>query len=458
MGDEAFFRALKHYLEANRLQNVVSADLAKAVEESSGTNVDQFFDQWIYGAGAPRFTVRSSYDEEGKKVSLSVKQTQKVEGHVGLFRVPVVVSITTASGETLFPIEVSKADETFTFSVDGPPLIVLFDKGDKILKSVDFQKTSEEWIRQLRTATDVPDRADAAFALGNLRDNEAAANALGEAAQRDKFWGVREEALRALGRINSPPARKQVLAALSNDQPWVRVVAVEQLGKYHGDEEVAKRLQNIYKDDKAYSVRGAALQSLALDKAPNAEPTLEKALTISSPDDVLRSAALRAMGSLGDNSVVPALLEWSSPGKPSRLRSIAIGSLGRADLKNHDITARLISYLNESSFDIRFASIFALGRRGDPTAIEPLEAQLKTGQLSIGVPHAVEDLIEQLKGKRAPEKEPSAADQKNGDAAGAATGNNQAVLDRLEHLEQQLTDMNDRLRRIEASLPGSKSD
>ena len=458
MGDEAFFHALKHYLEANRLQNVVSADLAKAIEESSGTNVDQFFDQWIYGAGAPRFTVRSTYDDAGMKISLSVKQTQKVEGHVGLFRVPIEVSVTTSSGEKLFPIEVSKVDETFSFPVDGPPLMVLFDKGDKILKSVDFQKSPEEWIRQLRTAPDVPDRADAAFALGNLRDNEAAANALGEAAQHDKFWGVREEALRSLGRINSSTARKQVLAALSNDQPWVRAVAVDQLGRYHGDEEIAKRLQNIYKDDKAYSVRGAALQSLALDKAPNAEPILEKALTISSPDDVLRKAALRAMGSLADNSVVPALLEWSSPGKPSALRGIAIGSLGRVDLKNHDITTRLISYLNESSFDIRYASIFALGRRGDPTAVEPLEALLKSGQLSIGVPHAMEDLIEQLKGKSTPQNGASSGDQKNGDAASAVSNNNQVVLDRLDHLERQLTDMNDRLRRIEASLPGSKSD
>lgn len=458
MGDEAFFRALKHYLEANRLQNVVSADLAKAIEESSGRNFDQFFDQWIYGAGAPRFTVRSNYDEAGKKVSISVKQTQKVEQYVGLFHVPVEISITTSSGEKVFPIEVSKADETFSFSVDGPPLMVIFDKGDKILKSVDFQKPPEDWIRQLRTAPDVPDRADAAQALGNLRDNEAAANALGDAALHDKFWGVREEALRSLGRISSPQARKQVLAALSNDQPWVRAVAVDQLGKFRGDEEIAKRLQAIYKDDKAYSVRSAALQSLALDKVPNAESFLEKTLTISSPDDVLRSAALRAMGSLGDNSAVPALIEWSSPGKPSALRGVAIGSLGRVDLKNHDITTRLISYLNEPSFDIRYASIFALGRRGDPTAVEPLEALLKTGQLSIGVPHALEDLIEQLKGKAAQQKGPSAADQKNDDAAAAASGNGQAVLDRLEHLEHQLTDMSDRLRRIEASLPGSKSD
>src|ERR1017187_722639 len=160
LGDEAFFRALKHYLEANRLQNVVTADLAKAVEESSGRNVDQFFDQWIYGAGAPRFTVRSTYDDAGMKVSLSVKQSQKVEGRVGLFHASINVSITTSSGEKLFPIEVSKADETVSFPVDGPPLMVLFDKGDKILKSVDFQKPPEEWIRQLRTAPDVPDRAE----------------------------------------------------------------------------------------------------------------------------------------------------------------------------------------------------------------------------------------------------------------------------------------------------------
>jgi aminopeptidase N len=458
LGDDEFFRAIKHYLEANRLQNVVTADLVKAIEESTGTNVDRFFDQWIYGAGAPRFTVRSAYDAAEKKISLTVTQTQKVEGRVGLFRVPVNIGVTTSSGEKLFPVEISKAEETFSFAADGPPLMVLFDKGDKILKSLDFQKTPEEWIRQLQTAADVPDRADAAVALGNIKDNEAVARALGDAARQDKFWGVREEALRALGRINSPVARRQVLAALSNDQPWVRQVAVEQLGHFQNEGDVIKRLQNIYKEDKAYSVRSTALQSLAQDKASGVAGLLEKVLATSSPDDVLRQAALRAMGALGDDSVVPSLVEWSSPGKPSLLRSIAIGALGRVDLKNHDITARLITYLSESSFDIRFASVFALGRRGDPTAIEPLEALLKSAQFSIGVPHSLEGLIDQLKSKNAPGKENSPAGQKSNEPAAAAANTNQVVLDRLDHLEHQITEMNDRLRRIEASLPGSKSD
>jgi len=61
----------------------------------------------------PALHRESDYDTAAKKVSLNVKQTQKVDGHVGLFRVPVDVAITTAGGEKVFPVQVSKADETF---------------------------------------------------------------------------------------------------------------------------------------------------------------------------------------------------------------------------------------------------------------------------------------------------------------------------------------------------------
>jgi hypothetical protein len=146
--------------------------------------------------------------------------------------------------------------------------MVLFDKGDKILKSVDFQKSPEEWIRQLRTAPDVPDRADAAFALGLVRDNDAAANALGEAAQRDKFWGVREEALRSLGRINSPAARKQVLAALSNGSPGC---ASWPSNRWAGSMRMTKKSPNACKNlqgrQSVFRAR-RGLQSLALGQGP----------------------------------------------------------------------------------------------------------------------------------------------------------------------------------------------
>ena len=142
LGDDYFFNGLHHYLEVNRGQNVVTADLQKAIEQQTNINVDQFFHQWIWRAGAPRYEVSYLYDPTAKQLKLDVKQTQKVEGMVGLFDMPVEVEVTTTSGRKIATIDVSRDDETFTLPADSVPLMVLFDKGDKVLKSMDFKKSS----------------------------------------------------------------------------------------------------------------------------------------------------------------------------------------------------------------------------------------------------------------------------------------------------------------------------
>ena len=47
----------------NRGQNVVTADLIKAIEQATSVNVDEFFQQWIYRAGAPKFEVAAKWDD-----------------------------------------------------------------------------------------------------------------------------------------------------------------------------------------------------------------------------------------------------------------------------------------------------------------------------------------------------------------------------------------------------------
>src|SRR6266568_4967849 len=84
LGEDAFYRGLKHYLEVNRGKNVVTADLVKAIEDETHINVDQFFAQWVYGAGAPKFDLSYAYDDAKHQVALKVKQTQKLEGRIGL--------------------------------------------------------------------------------------------------------------------------------------------------------------------------------------------------------------------------------------------------------------------------------------------------------------------------------------------------------------------------------------
>src|SRR5882762_10064726 len=157
-GEEAFYAGLKHYLEVNRGKNAVTADLTRAIEEATHINVDQFFSQWVYGAGAPKFDVSYSYDDAKHKILLKVKQTQKLEGKVGIFRVPVDVEVATVAGAKTYPIIVAKAEEAFELPADSAPVMVLFDKGGHVLKSAEFHKDKKDWIYQAKNSTEVADR------------------------------------------------------------------------------------------------------------------------------------------------------------------------------------------------------------------------------------------------------------------------------------------------------------
>jgi aminopeptidase N len=460
LGEDAFYRGLKHYLEVNRGRNVVTADLARAIEESSHTNVDQFFNQWLYGAGAPKFDLSYSYDETKHHVALAVKQTQKVEGRVGVFRVPVDVEITTASGSKLYPIIVSKAEQIFNLPSDSAPLLVLFDKGGHLLKSAEFHKENREWLYQLKNAADLADRADSAVALGKTKNDEEVVGALGNALRNDKAWGVRATAADALGQLGGAAAAKQLLEALNFvNEPWVRNRIVSALGNFKDDAAVAAKLTSIANDDTSYRARAAALQALGRLKAPDAMATLESAVAGDSPDGYLRNAALRALGPLGDDKAVQLLQQWSVPGKPMDTRTAAIRSLASLQKSNKDITNQIASYLTENHFQIRMASIFALGGRGDATAIPALEALLNSGDLSIEVAPLIKGQIARLK-KPAGAKPNVGGEGEGASGAGGSgsekAGDSAAVLQRLEKLEHMIQEMNERLKSFETRLPPPK--
>ena len=458
IGEDAFYRGIKHYLEANRGKNVVTADLAKAIEETAHANVDQFFGQWLYGAGAPKFDLSYTYDTEKHQVMLAVKQTQTIEGRVGLFRVPVEVEITTASGPKLYNVTVSKDKQTFPLPAEAAPLMVLFDKGGHLLKSAEFHKEKKEWLYQLKNATELADRADAAVVLGTMKNDEEVVAALGETLRSDKAWGVRATAADTLGQLDGSSASKPLLAALdSSDKPWVRSRVVSALGNFKDDAAVAAKLDAIAKQDDSYRARGAALQALGRLKGPKTFETLDAAVVGDSPDGFLRNAALRALGSLGDDKAVPVLLQWSAAGKPIDSRTAAINSLARLQKDNKDITKQIAAYLTEPHFPVRMAAIYALGGRGDASAIPALEALLKSDDLSIEMAPMIKGQVARLKkpadGK--PAANPGAGDADE-DSAESAAGEKLTTEQRLEKLERLLLEMSERLKSMEKRLPSPK--
>jgi aminopeptidase N len=479
LGEDAFNRAIKHYLEVNHGKNVVTADFVKAVEESTNSDVDQFFNQWVYGAGAPKFDVSYGYDNTKHQIVLTVKQMQKVEGHVGIFRVPVDVEITTVAGAHLYPIVVSKQTETFSLPATSEPLMVLFDKGGNILKRSEFHKEKKEWLYQLKNAADFSDRADAAVALRTLKDdaahsdssdskaepkNEDVIAALADSANNDKAWGVRAVAAESLSELGGPLAAKKLIEALNSaKEPWLRARMVAAFGNFKDDKDVLAKLQNVAEQDTSYRARAAAFQALGKLKAPNAFVILNSAIAADSPDDFLRNAALRSLGSLGDEKAVPVLREWVVPGKPMETREAAIFSLARLQKDNKEITMQIASYLPEQHFGVRMAAISALGARGDASAIPALEQLLKSDDLSIEVAPIIKEQIAHLK-RPAKEKRDAHAganaddddDEASVDSNSGGNRNQSVVAERMDKLEHLMQEMNDRLKIIETRLPTEK--
>lgn len=457
LGDEDFFRALRHFLVKYRLQNVVSADLARAIEESTGKNVDLFFNQWVYGAGAPRLAVSYTWDAEAKQVKLSVAQTQRPEGRVGTFTFPVAVDVMTAAGTKSHALQVSKAEDTFSLASNEEPLAVVFDPQNVILKRVDFKKEPADWAHQLQHPS-VTARMDAARALGRVKENAEALAALGRAARGDKFWAVRSEAVRALGQIGGTAVEQHVAAALADENITVRRTAADILGRLKDNPSAVARLAQLYQEEKSWRVREAALDALARHKPEGAFATLRQAIATQSPDDILRNQALRSLGELGKEEAVPLLLEWSAPGKPGDTRNAAIGSLAQLDKKNGEITRTLLTYLAEARRSVRFQfTVFqALLEREDASAVEPMERWLDGGTAGI-LEGFLRPMLAQFKQRTAEQpagSRPAGAEAAAGSAEGGARNDAaiKQILETLQRLERQLAAMSERVKKIEGQV------
>jgi len=107
----------------------------------------------------------------------------------------------------------------------------------------------------------------------------------------------------------------------------------------------------------------------------------------------------------------------------------------------------IAGYLQDSHFPIRRTAVYALGLRGDASAIPALEAMLQSKNLSIEMQPAIKEQIERL-------KNPSAKGGAHGTAqpeSGATTKPDED--ERFSRVEKMVQEMNDRLKEIEKRLP-----
>jgi hypothetical protein len=112
IGDQAFFTGIRQFYLSSRFRKVGSEDFRFAMEEASGTDLQRFFERWVYNQTLPQiaFTYRVAQGVTGPEVVLRFDQTGEV------FDLPALVTLSYADGrstDVLVPI----SDRTVEFKV-----------------------------------------------------------------------------------------------------------------------------------------------------------------------------------------------------------------------------------------------------------------------------------------------------------------------------------------------------
>ena len=380
LGDEAFFRGLHYYLTRFQYANAETDEFRLAMEDATGRSLDWFFREWVFGAGLPKLEVTKSWNGETRTLQLVVRQTQQVDSLTGYFRFPLGVECTTERGKTARTFWVSGKEDTLTMPLDGPPLMVIADKGYRLLKEMRFPKSEAENIYQLSHAADIADRITAARSLEDEGKDPAAREALQACAAGDQFWGVRESALTSLATMRNDSSAGTFLAALHDPSSRVRNTAARFLSSFKGHD-VARLLDSLARSDSSYLVAATALRELASVDTARAFAAACEILPGSSYRDFMRLSALATLKAARDHRAIAIALPYTDRSNAGDVRRVAASLLGLFGRDSVSARERLRSLLRDSDASIRSAAVSAVMEWKD-SEFESLLAGMEANETS----------------------------------------------------------------------------
>jgi len=318
LGPDRFWAAVHRYLTDHAYDNATTDDLRQAVLDATGENLDWFWDQWIYQAGYPEFTVTAAYDSARATVTLTVKQTQvdtaTADSSTGLrfstpavFRTPISIVVGTASGDVKHQTHIDQREQTIEIpGVRSAPQMVIFDDGNSILKTLAFDQPVTWLARQLERDPDLWNRH---WVIGRLTahlSDTIAVAALARAATSADYFLTRMQAAESLGAAPAPLALTALERALGDTSAQVRGAAVSALARI-GGERAAALVRRMWTTDTSYEVRAHAVVALAKLDSAGRRAVIAQALATPSYQNTIVNAALGAIVQSNDTSFIAAV-------------------------------------------------------------------------------------------------------------------------------------------------------
>lgn len=414
LGDDLFFKGLARYIDDRKFQTAETLDLRRAFEAVSGDTLEQFFTQWCTRPGTPSLDVKTAWDEGTKTWTLRVAQTQRIDGDNPAyeFDLPVYLETGTPGQGRRVVVAVKGRSAELAVPLDAAPSLVAIDPDLSVLGAIRTDLDEGANMAGLERGPTLPARMQAARGLA-----KPGAARVSDAIRRMVMDAKHPTALRVemvktlLGRGDMADLRSLFTAVTDSwevREELTRAVAdLTQQDAFKGDSEmrenIAEQLAARAGKDASLKVRAAALRGLGKLGAVQHAGVIGKALDTPSQSDILRQAALDALGSLDTRQGLDAAILLTRPGHDGRTREAAAAMVGR--LGHHDkdkALGVLRDLLRDRELRTRRGAGAGLVALKDERALAEFEKAIKdsrAGEWTIMLTRWSEDLREALASK-----------------------------------------------------------
>jgi len=265
VGDDAFFASLKNYLETNKFKAVEVHNLRLAFEETTGKDLNWFFNQWFLNKGRPKLKVSVAQNAAGV-VELFVEQTQDLK-NAPLYTLPIDIDIYDGKKVKRTRIIVNEQKQRFLINNAVEIKLLNFDAERQLLADIEYVKDDETYVFQYKNAPLFGDRLEALKGLEKAVSDSAIFNLFAYAAQNDKSPQLRMYAIGKLEKVDESRAAQLktllIKCFTSDNDTRTRAKSLEVLNNRFGkDLDVKVQNQDALKEQ-SYAICGQALQMLS---------------------------------------------------------------------------------------------------------------------------------------------------------------------------------------------------
>lgn len=327
-GEDAFRRAIKHYLEKHAYGNVDTEDLLTAFHEKLGLSLDWFWEEWLYRGGEPKYEVNfREVTASGSRASeFTVTQTHEVNDLVNYFKMPITFEVYYKDGTVATKKEVIEKYQQVV-QLPNPDQkevdFVVFDPNMKLLKTVVFKKSPEMMAAQALKAKNMLDRYDAVLAM-KILPIEQKIETLLSAFGKETFYGIKAEIISQLSGQTDERSIELLKKALADPDADVRKSVLANVKKI--PETLIPDYERLF-SDKSYQAVELALERLCIQNPAKAQEYLDKTKNIVGTRGSNVRIKWLELSALREAAYCKELASYAGPSYEFLTRSNAIASL-----------------------------------------------------------------------------------------------------------------------------------